>query len=53
MDVGVEEFTKKVAKVISLPTKQGLVSQIEERDEIVLKLVFEMRAFANEKFKVF
>jgi hypothetical protein len=54
MQAVIEGFSMKVSKIVeSQGTKDGLPSQIEERDANILKLSFEMRDYANEKYKLF
>lgn len=48
----IETFTNKVSS-LDMSTKDGLPSQIEERDARLLKLSFEMRDYANEKYRLF
>jgi predicted aminopeptidase len=50
----IERYNEQVQKIIeSQKTKDGLPSQIEERDAIIVTLTLEMRDFANSKYKVF
>lgn len=54
MQANIERFSEKVQKIIeNQETKNGLKSQIEERDSNIVGLTLEMRDFANTKYKVF